>query len=248
MPISTFATAVSSAARCRHVTRHPNTRLFLSTVAFEKSTKNQLRALLRETAQPVAVVTSLWPDLSESAVGNVEGHPYHGATLSSFTSIALDPYPLVSFALRVPSRMATSLKSSTSSNMVLNLLSAAQSSTAVMFSRPDLHPAPFSAVPYHQSKEGIPVLQGSLGAISCKLVSVTPLHDLDFLEGKSEEAKDVAEGGQRDAVVSELFIARVIRVEQLLDRDAVEDVQELPLIYHRRGYTSCRSQHVLSKT
>src|SRR5882762_991582 len=101
----------------------------------EKVTRERLRSLLRETAQPVAVVTS--------NLFGTSSPRYHGATLSSFTSIALDPYPIVSFSLRIPSRMATALKSAESrlsSHMVINVLSAAQQSTAVRFSRPDLYP------------------------------------------------------------------------------------------------------------
>ena len=127
--------------------------------------KHDLRELLRETAQPVAVVTS-----------RSFGTTFHGATLSSFTSIAMDPYPLVSFSLRIPSRMATSLTSSylTSpkvSYMVINILSAAQADVAVRFSRPDLHKDPFVSTPYHLTEEGLPVIEGSLGALSCTLVT-----------------------------------------------------------------------------
>jgi flavin reductase (DIM6/NTAB) family NADH-FMN oxidoreductase RutF len=141
-----------------------------STAAHEH-VKRDLRTLLRNTAQPVAVVTSLMPQAHSSSSGAV----YHGATLSSFTSIAMDPYPLVAFALRIPSRMATSLKVACPeqpSHMVVNLLSAEQSSVAVTFSRPDLHPHPFTTVPYILTAEGLPVIVGSLGVMSCKLVSI----------------------------------------------------------------------------
>jgi hypothetical protein len=53
-----------------------------------------------------------------------------------------------------------------------------------MFSRPDLHPAPFesSDVRYWLSEEGLPVMKGVVGALSCKLVRKgIPLHDLDYL-------------------------------------------------------------------
>ena len=92
----------------------------------ELATKDALRKLLRETAQPVAVVTSYYPfdgvgvDFEEGldGLGNIANtttatastKKFHGATLSSFSSIALDPYPLIAFSLRIPSRMATSLK------------------------------------------------------------------------------------------------------------------------------------------
>jgi len=72
--------------------------------------------------------------------------------------------------------------------MVINVLSAAQESTAVRFSRPDLYPEPFSSVPYTLSEEGLPVLEGCLGTLSCRLVKGSwPLHDLEFIEGHGGE-------------------------------------------------------------
>ncbi|KAJ7777157.1 flavin reductase like domain-containing protein [Mycena metata] len=196
-----------------------------------KTTKSRLRSLLRETAQPVAVVTSFMsPDAS---LRTDEDTPkYHGATLSSFTSIAMDPVPLVSFALRIPSRMASSLNSSSSSDMVINLLCAGQASVATSFSRPDLHPRPFATTPYFLNAEGLPVIQGSLGAISCKLVSRgVPLHDLPLLFGGHEEGTPPKSASAE--VVSELFIAQVTRVEVL---EVSGD--DRPLLYHRRRFTS----------
>jgi flavin reductase (DIM6/NTAB) family NADH-FMN oxidoreductase RutF len=208
----------------------------------EKSTGQQLRELLRHTAQPVAVVTSLMRSNNDHA-------RYHGATLSSFASIAMDPYPLVSFSLRIPSRMAFSLKSALpnqSSHMVINLLSSEQATIAVTFSRSDLYPEPFLSVPYRLTQEGVPVLEGSLGALSCKLVSTAiPLHDLDCLEKGNLNGKDVCDPG--NMIVSELFIGRVVRVEKAelgpLDE---ENPRTLPLLYHRRGYTTCLPPHTPS--
>lgn len=164
---------------------------------------------------------------------------YHGATLSSFTSIAMDPFPLVTFALRIPSRMASSLNSSSSnssSDMVINILSAKQASIATIFSRPDLHPHPFSTTPYFLNADGLPVIRGSLGAIACKLVSKgLPLHDLHFLQ--RQRADEAVEENSGTGNVSELFIAQVTRVEEL-DSPGDEE-QDLPLLYHRRTFTTC---------
>ncbi|KAJ7609087.1 flavin reductase like domain-containing protein [Roridomyces roridus] len=160
---------------------------------------------------------------------------YHGATLSSFTSIAMEPLPLVSFALRIPSRMASTLNALQSdsapdaADMVINILSAQQASIATSFSRPDLHPHPFDTTPYFLSADGLPVIRGSLGAISCKLVAQgIPLHDLGFLQQRQLDAPgDVPTGA------SKLFIAQVTRVESAAEENL------LPLLYHRRLFTSC---------
>ncbi|KAE9394978.1 hypothetical protein BT96DRAFT_163918 [Gymnopus androsaceus JB14] len=213
--------------------------------------KTKLRSLLRETAQPVAVVTSLLRQDSSNLT------TFHGATLSSFSSIAMDPYPLVAFSLRIPSRMATSLRTSSNTNtkppyaspsapsdMVVNILSAAQASTAVLFSRPDLHPNPFKEIKYSLNDEGIPVLEGSLGALSCKLAAPpTMLDDLAFAGVDIEESRSEPNSiSPSSGFTSELFIARVTKVEMLaLDMDNVEpdDAHAMPLLYHRRGYSTC---------
>lgn len=224
------------------------------------SLKEGLRKLFRHIAQPVAVVTSFMPNspgttygttLSpktkpENATTMLQTSEFHGATLSSFTSVAMDPHPLVIFALRIPSRMATTLSSlpaSAQAHMVVNLLSADQASTAVIFSRPDLHPAPFesSDVRYRLSNEGLPVLEGVVGALSCKLVRRgIPLYDLDNLgAGKGFAGEDSPQDVllQEGYVASELFIARVVRVETRADD------RTLPLVYHQRTYTTCSPKH-----
>ncbi|KAF8993754.1 flavin reductase like domain-containing protein [Cyathus striatus] len=243
--------------------------------------KDQLRALLRATAQPVAVITSLMPRGAHSHFPHAKDSKcrYHGATLSSFSSISMDPYPLVSFALRIPSRMAVSLgsghasslfsssssspastypssSSSTSTStsptqsdveegnkpiMTINLLSQHQPHTAHLFSRPDLHPEPFSSVTYTLSRDGLPVLDDSLAAITCELVGgPIPLHDLEYLEGRSALPKRwEREGG---GISSELFIARVIRVEDV--RLQSGEGERVPLIYYQRGFTYCHPEQL----
>jgi flavin reductase (DIM6/NTAB) family NADH-FMN oxidoreductase RutF len=225
--------------------------------------------LLRDIAQPVAVVTSFMPstDSFAKAANNherLDTTKFHGATLSSFTSIAMDPYPLVAFALRIPSRMATTLSSLSCpsvfppansrpadlpAHMVINLLSASQAPEAVKFSRPDLYPAPFAtaagagSTKFSLTKEGLPVLHNVVGALSCKLVSgPIPLYDLDHLGGglRAKVREPVLAEGD---VASELFIAQVVRVENIETQTSGElegSERTLPLIYHRRGYTSCK--------
>ncbi|PCH44463.1 hypothetical protein WOLCODRAFT_123625 [Wolfiporia cocos MD-104 SS10] len=240
-----------------------------STSKGDRSVQDALRALLRETAQPVAVVTSLMPLPSESPHPSAASPTsrFHGATLSSFSSIALHPHPLVAFSLRIPSRLATSLKSahatcpsSSSSSpstpdppvrhapaqahMVVNLLSATQADVAVRFSQPHRFPDPFAGVPHRLSADGLPVLDGALGALSCTLVAPSwPLHDLDALRrGDKGEEWEGGDAGGGDAA-SELFIARVARVEDVGAPESCpsEDASRAsPLLYYRRAYTTTR--------
>ena len=223
-------------------------------------TRDQLRELLRETAQPVAVVTTLLEGSALISTGNTIQSAYHGATLSSFTSIALDPYPLVAFSLRVPSRTAAALNSHVdrtqadaeslnTSHMVINILSAALSDVAVTFSRADLHPRPFveSRVQWTKSADGLPIISGSLGALSCALVSRSlPLGDLRWLRKchplpRTGEGVDISPGEEQGGSTSELFIARVLRVEHVpqIEGDEERDgMRTLPLLYHRRKYAT----------
>lgn len=245
----------------------------------QKCIRQQLRELFRETAQPVAVVTTFMSSGHSNSI-------HHGATLSSFTSIAMDPFPLVTFALRIPSRMATSLNSlaaaqattsapassstssspaQTSAHMVINILASTQARHALVFSRPDLFPQPFSdpEIPYSLTQEGLPVLDGSLGSVSCRLVGRgLPLHDLDFLsetedslevKRQVEQERDVGGGRQpaalgKGAQASELFIAQVARIEALgwEEGDLAPTIR--PLLYHRRQFTTCNPPESTSRS
>ena len=243
---------------------------------------HKMRALLRETAQPVAVVTSFMPMPKEHApqptsssaqpsslrsppppTGSVmttgTTSPFHGATLSSFTSISMAPHHLVAFSLRVPSRMAASLadlssaaqQPSSSAHMVINLLAAPQTHAAILFSRPDLHPRPFEdpGIQWSLSRDGLPVLHGCLGALSCRVVGAPwPLNNLTVLGDKpSSKVEGTRDGGD---IESELFIAEVLRVEDVPQAVDVRDddtIRTLPLVYHRRRYTTTTDQLPLNQ-
>ncbi|KZT70820.1 hypothetical protein DAEQUDRAFT_167569 [Daedalea quercina L-15889] len=261
--------------RLRHAPRRRTFAVSSTSPQSVDAIRRDLCALLRDTAQPVAVVTSLMPASPSSptpSTSSASPHArFHGATLSSFTSIALDPHPLVAFSLRIPSRMAASLSSAHASpspspslspspstfahatshlpaQLVVNILSAAQPAVAARFARPDLHPDPFAHTPYALSAEGLPVLAGALGALSCRLVAASwPLHDLASLRARDRDA----EGNPRsrwegDGVASELFIAQVTRVEEVprlegSEADDAEGQRTSPLLYYQRAYATVRT-------
>ncbi|KAG0696423.1 flavin reductase like domain-containing protein [Suillus ampliporus] len=247
-----------SAVRVTHNLNHSLLRNYSSTPSAQlKLIKKSLRKLLRETAQPVAVVTSTLPDheTAQHSNSSMQGQEkalsiFHGATLSSFTSIALDPHPLVAFSLRVPSRMALALnthaaKPQRHTHMVINILSATQPHIARLFSSPDLHPFPFvnSEVQWMPSADGLPVIKGALGALSCAVVGRSfPLSDTRWLCSSIDEweaeVQQVEGGG---GLASELFIARVLRVEDIQEPEGQlenEEFRTLPLLYHQQKYTT----------
>jgi flavin reductase (DIM6/NTAB) family NADH-FMN oxidoreductase RutF len=230
------------------------TRRTVSTVSTLDTAKRDFLNLLREIAQPVAVVTALMPrsDHQSEAVLPSPHTRFHGATLSSFSSIALDPHPLVAFSLRVPSRMATALKEAhaQSSNraggggaeahMVLNLLSAGQADVAMRFARADIYTRPFEETHYRLSEHGLPVLEGVLGALSCALIAPPwPLHDLNALRDGQQTCDVSTWSGAGPA--SELCIAQVVSVEKAIF-PRTDDASRMPLIYHRRAYATATEE------
>lgn len=248
-----------SCLRILHVHRTPRAARSLSNTATNNSVRESLRTLLQHTAQPVSVLTVKCQSGAE---------PYHGATLSSFSSVAFHPFPIVSFALQLPSRSADALQvysTNTSMlpevdndepkpNLVINILSASQSSTATRFSRPDLCPKPFSDpdTPYTLTQEGVPILDGSMGALSCSLLTSLPLHGATDWTELAVTKKDQAPwlGGNRPLSPSSsvLYLARVLQIERLgrtgsvpgTDGEGAEESRDsawpLPLVYHRRSY------------
>lgn len=252
---------------CRILSRAPRRlRAFHSScVAYNEArapdsgVREALRPLLQHTAQPVSVLTV------RSASGD---DAYHGATLSSFSSISFHPFPIISFALQLPSRSADALQShftepraTSSSNspsspgtvdahLVINILSAEQSQTAVRFSRPDLHPHPFAdpQTRYTTTPEGNPILLDTLGALSCTLLSSLPLGaaaDPHVLARAMEvHALPPREELLPGASASMLYLARVVRVEDTRGGAGRPPKSEadwpMPLVYHRRQYGTVR--------
>ncbi|WWD21124.1 hypothetical protein CI109_105605 [Kwoniella shandongensis] len=104
--------STSSLPRARYCRRHP-LRALRRAVSIPANGQEGggdpsilLREVMRNVAQPVAIAVTSVP--SSSPLHSKA--KYHGATLTSFTSLTLHPYPLVAFSLRLPSRMADCLR------------------------------------------------------------------------------------------------------------------------------------------
>jgi flavin reductase (DIM6/NTAB) family NADH-FMN oxidoreductase RutF len=115
-----------------------------------------LREAMRRVASPVVVVTV------EPA-----GEAPRGATIGSFTSVALDP-PLVSFNVTRGTRLHAALKAAR--RFAVHLLAADQADLAAHFA--ELEPdgeaqfAPFA--PERPGGGAPPVLDGTLGVLQCR--------------------------------------------------------------------------------
>jgi flavin reductase (DIM6/NTAB) family NADH-FMN oxidoreductase RutF len=138
-----------------------------------------------------------------------------GITVASFTSVCLHPEPLVSFCVRTPSRASELLHSSGS--MVLNMLAHEQVQHSVAFSSPDAEQ--FKDIPFFDDPvTGLPVLMGTLGAMHCKAFKVIELGD------------------------HELWISKVLKVEEGVGGEHGIREEAHPLLYYDRCYRSVGDQ------
>lgn len=244
--------------------------------------RQECLAVLRTIAQPISVLTTLDWERTQSrnedpSTGtnppnsrvefdtptNPNSKPsdvWHGATLSSFTSIAMYPYPLISFALRTPARMADLLrpltkegqKSSTSNasfipkiHLVINLLASHQAHLAIHFSRPrsSWPSSPPSSIrhtlpaDYSATAEGIPVLHNTLGALCCTLVNSFPL---DTTHSEPTHVSPSSVSSSTPPKTSELFIARVMSVLSSHQSPEYFGKELSPLVYHKQQYCTVK--------
>ena len=127
----------------------------------QRTVADSLRKLMRLAVQPVAVITA------NIARDSKQRH-MHGATLSTFTSVSLNP-PLIAFSLQLPSRMASYLSDVPKAPFKAYLLSIKQQELAETFARSD-HKEPqfaessFSSLPQH-----------ALGILDCHVVQTISL-------------------------------------------------------------------------
>ncbi|ORZ25293.1 flavin reductase like domain-domain-containing protein [Absidia repens] len=142
-----------------------------------------------------------------------------GITVSSFTSLCLHPEPMVSFCVRIPSRASDLLHASGS--MVVNMLSQEQVPQSIAFSSPQAEQ--FKEVPfYDDSATGLPVLMGTLGSMHCNKVQVITTGD------------------------HELWIAKVIKVDEGVGGQLGKREEAQPLLYYERGYRGVGEQVFMS--
>ncbi|WP_136708984.1 flavin reductase family protein [Agromyces sp. H66] len=132
-----------------------------------------LRRLMRAIAQPVAVLTGR----------DVHGAPW-GMTVSSFTCVSLDP-PLVAVSVARRSRAWSSI--APTGRFVLSALAVGQETVAERFA------APSTAFPSaHASRftvDGMPVVDGGVGAARCSIRDVHPGGDHDVVIARVERVR-----------------------------------------------------------
>ncbi len=121
------------------------------------STPEALREVMSKFATGVTIVTVKSPD------------GVHGLTVNAFTSVSLEP-PLVLICVQKAGQSHAHL--STADAYVVNLLSDTQQELAVRFATSRLSSAErFENVPYRLNPWGIPILEGGLGYLACRIVN-----------------------------------------------------------------------------
>ena len=132
------------------------------------------------------------PDLFRQALGNwgtgvtivatpgTDGRPY-GLTVSSFTSVSLDP-PLILVCL--DNRISGLQAFKDSGKFGVSLLAEDQADLSTLFAKKDtVRPAEL----YFKGKTGVPLIIGSLVGIECKNHGIYPGGDHQILVGEVEE-------------------------------------------------------------
>jgi len=93
------------------------------------------------------------------------------------------------------------------------------------------------------SAEGLPVIKGALGALSCTVIGRSlPLSDTRWMHSSVEEwGTEVEQVEGVSGLASELFIARVLKVENIQEPEGQlenDELRTLPLLYHQRKYVT----------
>ncbi|KNZ54318.1 uncharacterized protein VP01_297g2 [Puccinia sorghi] len=185
-----------------------------TTAAPSSCAPEPFRQVMRQLSFPVSVLTVQLED----------GQP-HGATVSSLSSVALEPHPLISLSLRRPSRLASHLLRQPRQSFQVFLLNHLPDSIrlATIFSQPR-NQIPFAA--FHSLQ------QTAFACLHCHVLQSIDLSSLNHLTPQHHlhlsPSSDTLSG-------STLFIARVLQ-----STFSAGNTQQQPLMYHNRSYTTIK--------
>lgn len=141
-----------------------------------------LRAVMRVFPQGVVVVTAEPP----------EGEERRGVTVSSFTSISLDP-PLVMICIQKQAQAHEVIEKAGA--FVVSVLADDQGAVSDHFATPNLSSKEqFAEVALSERSGLAPVIEGSLGHLDCKVVQTLAQADHTLFIGQVESGKVLKEG------------------------------------------------------
>ena len=130
----------------------------------------ELRSVLRLWASGITVVTA------------GRGEMLHGMTVSSFSSVSLDP-PLIS--VNIEQRTRTYVLMTEAGAFAVNILASGQQDLARHFGGgvPDSE-SRLEGVPYRLGKNGSPLLEGCLASVECRVHATLPAGTHTVFVGK----------------------------------------------------------------
>lgn len=138
-------------------------------------TADAFRSVLSQWASGVSVVTS-----------NDDGMLY-GLTVSSFSSLSLDP-PLVLVCLANSNRILSMIE--TSRGFAVSILASDQVAASNYFARPGRLPTPdFTEIEGEWTASGQPVIAGALAWMTCDLEVLLPQGDHTIVIGRVGETR-----------------------------------------------------------
>lgn len=126
-------------------------------------------------------VLSMWASGVSVVTSNDDGMLY-GVTVSSFSSLSLDP-PLVLVCLANSNRILSMVQ--TSKGFAVSILASDQAAASSYFARPGRLPTPdFTEIAGEWTRAGQPVIAGALAWMTCSLEVLLPQGDHTILIGR----------------------------------------------------------------
>ena len=133
-------------------------------------TSDDFKGVLSRWASGVSVVTTMQDGL------------LYGLTVSSFSSLSLDP-PLILVCLHSSNRMPEMIRQS--ARFGVSILGADQEEASNYFARPGREPTEdFTEIPGKWTTSGQPVVDGSLAHMVCELHALLPQGDHTIVIGR----------------------------------------------------------------
>ncbi|MCI4362843.1 MAG: flavin reductase family protein [Thermoplasmata archaeon] len=136
----------------------------------------RFRALMGRWATGVSVVTA-----------EERGQPY-GLTVNAFLSVSLHPPTLL---VSLSNDADTTPVIARTGRFAVNLLAHDQRALSELFAKALPGPEKFRELKVLPGREGVPLLEGTLGSLECRLVQAVPAADHQLLLG---EVETIAEG------------------------------------------------------
>jgi len=138
--------------------------------------RRKFRSMLGQFATGVAIITTV--DDSGAQLG---------VTCNSFTSVSLDP-PLILWSIAKSSLSGPAFTNGKA--FAVNVLEASQEDLAMRFAKTGADK--FAGIPWHEGLEGVPLLEGCVAYMECRVDARYPGGDHEIILGAVERYVNLA--------------------------------------------------------